>query len=569
MTDFLLHLLSCSAALALLVMIIAASKKLLGRRLTASVHYYLWTILLAASIAPLIPRPDVSLPFTAEKDVASASTSTFFLQDTGSSSLRDFAVNTQEIFPRSLAAFCFFLWLFGMTFMLLRTLYGLLKSRRLFRSARQTKNPSLQETALACKAVLKIKSPVPVLSSDRIRSPITSGLLRPFILLPEEPLRETKYILLHEMVHCKRRDPLINLMMQLLLAVNWFNPAIWYAAAQMKNDREISCDSAVLSLLNQKEQRQYGHTLIDWAADTPFPSIGMGSSAKKLKKRISHIAVYRKPGRAVKRFSAAFLILTLMGAVLFAPSVNAFAPTDHVKIKETILQENLSRYFGDFQGSFVLYDTNQSRYTIYNEPLARTRISPASTFKIYSGLLALENGVITAENSTLFWDGTRFSFQEWNRNQTLDTAMKNSVNWYFQSLDRKAGMKKLRSFYKQLDYGNHKLLGNTDTYWMDGSLKISPMEQVILLTGLCENKWNLQPSSIAAIQSSLQITKTLYGKTGTIMKDGRTVSGWFIGYVKTASGLQVFALNLQGKDGASGSKAEKTAKTILKAKKLL
>ncbi|MGO0943735.1 penicillin-binding transpeptidase domain-containing protein, partial [Clostridioides difficile] len=38
------------------------------------------------------------------------------------------------------------------------------------------------------------------------------------------------------------------------------------------------------------------------------------------------------------------------------------------------------------------------QYHIYNKEKSKTRISPNSTYKIYSALLGLENGIITRNN---------------------------------------------------------------------------------------------------------------------------------------------------------------------------
>ena len=98
----------------------------------------------------------------------------------------------------------------------------------------------------------------------------------------------------------------------------------------------------------------------------------------------------------------------------------------------------MSSYFGDFDGSFVLYDSSENRYLISNEDDARTRISPNSTYKIYSTLIALDAGIITAKDSAMAWNGEACPFDSWNRDQNLNTAMTNSVNWYFMNLDRQS-----------------------------------------------------------------------------------------------------------------------------------
>ena len=56
---------------------------------------------------------------------------------------------------------------------------------------------------------------------------------------------------------------------------------------------------------------------------------------------------------------------------------------------------DLSSYFENYEGSFVLYDLKSDAWSIYNADRAALRIPPDSTYKIYDGLFGLEHGVIT------------------------------------------------------------------------------------------------------------------------------------------------------------------------------
>ena len=58
--------------------------------------------------------------------------------------------------------------------------------------------------------------------------------------------------------------------------------------------------------------------------------------------------------------------------------------------------------------------------------------------------------------------------------------MNSSVNWYFQALDAKLGKSNLQSYIEQIGYGNQNINGELSSYWMESSLKISPIEQVEL-----------------------------------------------------------------------------------------
>ena len=85
-------------------------------------------------------------------------------------------------------------------------------------------------------------------------------------------------------------------------------------------------------------------------------------------------------------------------------------------------------------------------------------------------------------------------------------AMQNSVNWYFQNLDIQLGYQKLYSYYKKISYGNCDLTAGINYYWAESSLKISPVEQVMLLSNLLENKWAFEEENVQAIKNSLFIS---------------------------------------------------------------
>ncbi|WP_353056120.1 MULTISPECIES: penicillin-binding transpeptidase domain-containing protein [unclassified Mesobacillus] len=52
-----------------------------------------------------------------------------------------------------------------------------------------------------------------------------------------------------------------------------------------------------------------------------------------------------------------------------------------------------------------LYNSSNKQYQIYNREMSEQRISPNSTFKIYSALYALGSNVISTYNNEQVWDG--------------------------------------------------------------------------------------------------------------------------------------------------------------------
>ena len=354
----------------------------------------------------------------------------------------------------------------------------------------------------------------------------------------------------------------------------WFNPFIWYGFRIMRKDREIACDYSVIRTVGREHAADYGYTLIRYAETLRrnvflSPLSRLGGEKKVIVQRIREIADYRSESPLRKFRGICVLLLSTMVVYTASPFLTANASTDSTYhfIGENTESIDLSSYFNGKNGSFVLYDTANDHYMIYNEDLSTQRVSPDSTFKIYSGLFALEEGIISADSNERAWDGTLYSIDSWNQDQTLATAMQNSANWYFQELDEQTGYPALRGYYTKIGYGNCDLSGGIDDYWAESTLKISPAEQVILLSDFLRNKWGFDPENIQAVKDALFISNTdigtLYGKTGTGSRNGRNTNGWFVGFLETDENVYCFALNMQDSGGASGSAASEAAVSIL------
>lgn len=110
-----------------------------------------------------------------------------------------------------------------------------------------------------------------------------------------------------------------------------------------------------------------------------------------------------------------------------------FSDESTEKIPE-IVEVDWSEYFNGLNGTAVIYDASNKKYTIYNRDLAITRSSPCSTFKIISSLIALENGIIETENSTKTWSGEIFWNEDWNKDIDFQEAFRTSCVWYFRQV---------------------------------------------------------------------------------------------------------------------------------------
>ena len=112
----------------------------------------------------------------------------------------------------------------------------------------------------------RLKRPITIRQSNRIEAPLTYGIFRPVILMPQktdwENKQQLQYILLHEYVHICRYDLVTKLISALALCVHWFNPLVWAMYILFNRDIELACDECVIRKFGEGSKSEYALTLI-------------------------------------------------------------------------------------------------------------------------------------------------------------------------------------------------------------------------------------------------------------------------------------------------------------------
>ena len=591
MADFMILFLICNIFISGIIGILLIARRIFKNNLSSRMQYNLWFLLLGLLTVPFMPVrligfPQIfswfgSLRRSAASGIGIAMGEAVGINPTGNADwMNDFTLSV-NFKPPSIAGYILLgIWIAGILAMIILVIKSSFRLRSLKKSALPLQNKKVRRLYHHCLEEMGICRDIPVYSTAFLRSPIIVGLFKPCIYLPIHLISDynesdLRYMLLHELQHYKHHDAIASYLMNLTGVVYWFNPLVWYALREMRNDREVACDSAVLKMLEEDDYEDYGNTLINFAEKislTPFPfAAGMGGNMKQMKRRILNIASYEKPTLVKKIKGITAFVLTAVLLLGLAPFISTYAADgSHYTWNSSsanISYVDLSSYFGKFEGSFVLYDLGNDAWSIHDIDHATLRVAPNSTYKIYTALFGLEDGVITPENTFIAWDGKNYPFDTWNTDQTLPSAMRNSVNWYFQSLNEQLGAPSVNEYIQQLKYGNENMSGDFSSYWMESSLKISPIEQVELLTKLQNNSFGFAPENINAVKDALCLSSsdagTFYGKTGTGRVDGQDVNGWFIGYIETADNTYFFAANIGADSDATGGSAEEIAMSIL------
>lgn len=228
---------------------------------------------------------------------------------------------------------------------------------------------------------------------------------------------------------------------------------------------------------------------------------------------------------------------------------------------------DLAAEFAGFEGCFVALEIESARLLVFNEPRTKLRFPPCSTFKIPHALIALDCGAVNGPDHSFKWDGEKRWNENWNKDHTLRSAMRDSVLWYFEETARRIGEKRMRAAIQRLDYGNGDCSGELTTFWLNGPLLISATEQLGWLDRLRRHDLPFDKTAQQTLRDLILIdargTYALRGKTGTRGENGKITLGWFVGWVEREGKTLVFATNIAAADKAWGPTARDITRSVL------
>ena len=159
---------------------------------------------------------------------------------------------------------------------------------------------------------------LPVYVVEHLPSPCLFGIVRPAIYLTPGALEDEEklqHILAHELTHYRHLDHVWAVLRGVCLAVHWYNPLVWLAAALSRRDAELACDEGAIMRLGETSRIEYGRTLIGLTTEKRSPvdllycATTMSAGKNALKERIMLIA--KKPKMLATTLIAVILIITL------------------------------------------------------------------------------------------------------------------------------------------------------------------------------------------------------------------------------------------------------------------
>jgi beta-lactamase class D len=244
-------------------------------------------------------------------------------------------------------------------------------------------------------------------------------------------------------------------------------------------------------------------------------------------------------------------------------SAFSFLVVSSCTLNHAKVNNELKKYFDDskVEGCFALLNNQMGTITLYNMELDTQRLPTGTSFKIPETLIGIQTGKIINENTTLSTDTSA------SGKTTLKQAFEKSDISYFQEMARRVGKEAFGSWLDSLSYGNKNISGSVDSFWLNNDLRISPDEQLGLMSKLYFEQLPFQKYAQETVAGMmLKEDDSLYilsYATGTGIDEKNNSFAWNVGWIEENKHVYFFVTFIRTPDKEMDE--EKTAIEISKS----
>lgn len=377
-------LLSLSLSGSILGILVFAIKPLIKHRVSRTIQYYIWIIVLLRLVMPFSFEDSImndifysDRSFHEIENQATVSSTERINEYTIGSSLLP---NTQEnivieaydddadntrYFADVLNQYAIYIWLFGVIVVLTMNLVGYI---RFLKHLKQGYIPATDEEKRILEALLKGRKHVRLMRNEFVTTPMLIGIIKPCIIIPDVDFNQSqiKNIFLHELSHLSHFDIVIKWMTMITASIHWFNPLMYFFRKEINNACELACDEAVIKNLSSAEKQAYGDTLISVITENKYSAsilqATMCEEKRSLKERLIAIMNHSKKSKLIMILSVVLLGVIIFGALYLGAGVGnekATPPDIYISAEgEKTKTAIMGSYSWENDGEHILADSD-------------------------------------------------------------------------------------------------------------------------------------------------------------------------------------------------------------------
>lgn len=354
MSEMIKLILSLSISGSILAAIIFAVKPLIRNKLSRTVQYYIWLVVLLRLVTPFSLEGSImnrffysdgivqtavtqegeqltnkgainpQIPPVKEETSSGSETVVQPVPVSKNSSILSIIKNN----PLLIDDFILLVWMLGVISSLAA---NILSYARFARFMKKENIPADREEVGILRGMFPKGPRVTLMRNKFAATPMLIGIMKPCIIIPDidyTPM-QLKNILLHEITHLKRFDIGMKWLTVIAVSMHWFNPLMYLVKKEINKACELSCDEGVIKGLTDAEKQDYGDTLISMIVEHKYPigilSTTMCEEKKTLKERLLSIMSHGKRSKLVIAASVLLLGVIVCASVVLGAGVGTKA----------------------------------------------------------------------------------------------------------------------------------------------------------------------------------------------------------------------------------------------------
>ncbi|MFT5873299.1 MAG: beta-lactamase regulating signal transducer with metallopeptidase domain [Clostridium sp.] len=347
MSEIVKLLLSLSLSGSILAVLIFAVKPFIKHKLSKSIQYYIWFVVLLRLALPFsfetsimngifygnqMPvvatsqaevQPAVQLMVGTAQNIPN-SNSLPNVKEKVANGVYNADADHGRYFQDLFNQYTIYIWLLGVMIALTVNLTGYVRFLK-YLNGSNILATNRENEMLAI--LLNRQRNVRLARNQFINTPMLIGIVRPYIIIPDIKFndKQLKNILLHEIIHLKRFDILVKWMTMIVSSIHWFNPLMYFIKKDINSSCELACDEAVIKNLSPAEKQDYGDTLISVVAKNKYPTgilqVTMLDEKKGLKERLVAIMNHSRKSKKIIAFSVILIGLLIFSALYLGAGV--------------------------------------------------------------------------------------------------------------------------------------------------------------------------------------------------------------------------------------------------------
>ncbi len=211
--------------------------------------------------------------------------------------------------------------------------------------------------------------------------------------------------------------------------------------------------------------------------------------------------------------------------------------------------DNLEKYFKaqDVDGCFAVFNNGKGSFNMYNLSWYKdSSASPAATFNVFNSLVALQNGKLFNEKSTI---------KSSSITKTFDSAFLQNDASFFNTLAASIGKDTMQRWLDSLGYGSKAIKTTVTDFYTDNSLTVTADEQLGFIKKLYFDQLPFSKNAMTLVKK-LMIKEnnsnfTLAYVQGDNLSKQQQQNNWVVGWLVFDKHPVFFVLNFRAKANKS------------------